>query len=89
MLVRWIVLVASVIVPRDRRTEWRAEWEAELAHDARRRRRSRGLAGIMCHATGVMADALWLQTGQWRSLRFLARNWRVSARRCCRSDQWS
>lgn len=76
MLSRWIVLAASLLVPGDRRAEWRQEWEAEFAH--REHQRARGRRLRWRDGLGAVMDAVFLQAGQWRSLRFLMRNWRVS-----------
>jgi predicted permease len=76
MLSRWIVLAASLLVPRDRRGEWREEWEAEFAHHEHQR--ARGRRSLLRDALGAVSDAAFLQAGQWRSLRFLMRNWRIS-----------
>ncbi|HTM30717.1 MAG TPA: ABC transporter permease [Vicinamibacterales bacterium] len=77
MPARWIVIAASLLVPPGQRAEWRAEWEAELAHYARVRSARR--ISTVRRSAGAVIDALWLQAGQWRSLRFLLRNYRVSA----------
>jgi predicted permease len=76
MLPRWIVFAASLLVPGNRRGDWRQEWEAEFAH--RERQRGRGRRPRLREAFGALSDAFFLQAGQWRGLRFLMRNWRVS-----------
>jgi hypothetical protein len=56
-LSRAIVHAASILVPRDRRAEWRAEWAAELHHV-----QARGGPALRM-ALGAVADALELGMG--------------------------
>jgi hypothetical protein len=62
-LERWIVPIASALVPATRRTDWAKEWHAELwqLRHGDRRRRNRDLASVMSLAYGLIADAAWLR----------------------------
>jgi predicted permease len=81
-LQRWIVAVASRLVPRSERREWREEWNAELHHrdtvHERWHRHPRGL-GRWRESSGALWDALWLQSRRWYSLRLFGRHWRLAA----------
>ncbi len=78
---RWIVAAASWFVPRDRRAEWRAEWDAEMAAHERRCHPGAGRPNsrLLRHSVGAIVDAAILQAGAWRTLRFLVYHWRVTA----------
>ncbi|MEO7192955.1 MAG: ABC transporter permease [Vicinamibacterales bacterium] len=79
-LYRWCLMIASRLVPKDIRVEWRAEWDAELhAHESS----LRPWAGtrrmdLLRRASGAFWDALWLQTSRWYSLRLFGRHWRLA-----------
>ena len=80
---RWILAVASRLVPKPLRTEWRAEWDAELHHrESSLRRWNRwdrpGRMDLVRRSAGALWDALWLQSSHWYSLRLFARHWRLS-----------
>src|SRR4051812_18707329 len=80
---RRLVALASLLVPRASRREWREEWEAELQHreavdrqwtgEARRRR-----LDLLRRSSGALWDALWLQSHRWYSLRLFGRHWRLA-----------
>jgi len=80
---RWIVALASRVVPKTLRREWRAEWEAELhyresrigAIDASDRWRRRDL---IARSAGALWDAVWLRSTRWHSMRVFARHWRLT-----------
>ena len=80
---RWILAIASRLVPRSMRAEWLAEWDAEIryresthrawpAHTRRRRH------DLIEHSVGAIWDALWLQSSRWYSLRLFGRHWRLT-----------
>jgi predicted permease len=80
---RWILAVASRLVPKPLRTEWRAEWDAELHHRESSLRRwnrwdRQGRMDLVRRSAGALWDALWLQSSHWYSLRLFARHWRLS-----------
>ncbi|MCZ6918764.1 MAG: ABC transporter permease [Gemmatimonadetes bacterium] len=66
---RWIIRVASRLVPPARRPEWLEEWEAELWHWGWRNRINSGrppsaIRGmVMC--LGAVSHALWEQKKEW------------------------
>ena len=81
---RWIVAVASLLVPKASRREWRHEWDAELhqrettrsqwtGHVRRRR------LDLLWQSSGAFWDALWLQSARWYALRLFGRHWRLAA----------
>lgn len=85
---RWganaLLAVASVLVPGDRRGEWREEWSAEL--ETLRRAREDGIQGLptpIGFAMGVLPHGMWMRTEGWtmdsvfQDLRFA---WRVLRR---------
>jgi predicted permease len=81
---RWIVTIASRLVPRASRREWRQEWDAELRHreaaGAQWAGRARGhRLELLRQSTGAIWDALWLQSHRWYSLRLFGRHWRLAA----------
>ena len=80
---RWILRLASHLVPKTFRQEWRAEWEAELQYRetakqpwASRRRTPR--FNLVRETFGAVFDALWLQSSRWYSLRLFGRHWRLA-----------
>src|SRR3954469_15046050 len=80
---RWIVAVASLLVPRAFRREWRDEWDAELHEQETRRTRFIGrLHGtrlaLMRHSAGAFWDALWPRSSRWYTLRLFGRHWRLA-----------
>lgn len=79
-----LLAVASVLVPSDRRAEWREEWSAEL--ETLRRARQEGVRGLPTpieFAIGVLPHGMWMRTEGWtmdsvvQDLRFA---WRVLRR---------
>jgi putative ABC transport system permease protein len=63
---RWIIRVVSAVVPTRLRTDWRREWEAELAHQESaagnwNRPRWRARMDLLRHSLGSARDAAWLQ----------------------------
>ena len=81
-LYRWILSLVSWLVPKDTRADWRAEWEAELQHRemvaAQWRPSPRGNVTLWREISGAFADALWLQSARWHSLRLFGRHWRLA-----------
>jgi predicted permease len=80
---RWIVLLASWLVPGALRAEWRAEWHGELDHreTARAQWARRHLhfrLDLIRPSVGAFWDALWLQSSRWYSLRLFGRHWRMA-----------
>ena len=80
---RWIIDLASRLVPKGIRQEWRAEWEGELHHresvGVRWSGRSRGnRLDLMRQSLGAVWDALWLQSSGWHSARVFGRHWRLA-----------
>src|SRR5262249_23318588 len=80
---RWIIAVASRLVPKALRQEWRAEWEGELHHResvgmpwSTRSRGSR--MDLIRQSVGAVWDAWWLQSSRWHSVRFWGRHWRLT-----------
>src|SRR5262249_40114286 len=77
------IALASRLVPKELRQEWRAEWEGELHH-----RESVGVSwrtsshgsrmDLIRQSVGAIWDALWLQSSRWDSVRFLGRHWRLT-----------
>jgi predicted permease len=62
----WLVAVASRLVPRAERAEWRGEWEAELEHRWGSLRRRRELSwrtsmDLVRRAFGALPDAAWIR----------------------------
>jgi predicted permease len=80
---RWILAVASRLVPKAMRDEWRAEWDAELDHRERSLRewRTRGRGrrlDLARRSVGAFWDALWLRSARWYSMRLFGRHWRLA-----------
>ena len=79
---RWIVWLASLVVPRAQREEWRAEWESELHFREASRvewsRHRRFRLDLIRPSIGAFWDALWLQSSRWYSLRLFGRHWRMA-----------
>ena len=80
---RWILAIATRIVPASLRPEWRAEWDAELHHresSLQQWKRSDrcGRIELFRRSTGALWDALWLQSSRWHSVRLLGRHWRLA-----------
>lgn len=57
-LARAIVRLSAWLVPQDARSDWRAEWLAEI--------QARAASGVLWIACGAPLHALWLQKEQWR-----------------------
>ena len=77
LLARGIVALASPLVPRWRRREWRETWEGELWHGgARRRARTlRRSIGALPHALSLRASG-WSRNGLLRDLHYGLRSLR-------------
>jgi putative ABC transport system permease protein len=73
----WVRLV-SLVVPRDRRAEWREEWESELWHEARHgasheftggvrgaAAETSALARLLARASGALPHALAIRVADW------------------------
>src|SRR5215831_2461247 len=79
---RWILALVSWLVPKDARADWRAEWEGELQHRemvaGQWRQSSRSRLTLIRETSGAFADALWLQSARWHSLRLFGRHWRLA-----------
>jgi predicted permease len=79
---RWLLGLASRLVPKDLRAEWHSEWDAELSHrelvnrqwTGTRRRR----LDLVRRSGGAFWDALWLQSSRWYTLRLFSRYWRLA-----------
>ena len=56
-----LVRVASRLVPRRLRDDWRAEWEAELTAAAREPVTPKPEADLVRHAMGSFVDAFWIR----------------------------
>jgi predicted permease len=81
---RWIVAVASLLVPKGTRREWRSEWEAELHQREAMRAQwaghvRQGRLALLRQSAGAFWDALWLQSNRWYTLRLFTRHWRLAA----------
>jgi predicted permease len=77
---RGIIRAASVLVPASSRSDWRAEWVAELDTELHSRSQwpQRGGAALLFRCFGAFLDAAWMrllfvQHGIWLDLRFGAR----------------
>jgi putative ABC transport system permease protein len=62
----WLVAIASRLVPRAERDEWRGEWEAELSHRWGSLRHRRDLSwrtsmDLVRRAFGALPDAAWIR----------------------------
>jgi predicted permease len=79
---RWFLAIVSWLVPKDARVDWRAEWEAELQHRemvaAQWQPSPRATLTLIREISGAVADALWLQSARWHSLRLFGRHWRLA-----------
>jgi putative ABC transport system permease protein len=62
---RAILALASALVPRWRRAEWREEWEAEVAHASPARSTSRDVARIAVRCLGAFPHAAHLRVADW------------------------
>jgi len=59
LVARWLIRLASVLMPARDRADWRAEWESELWHEARRLRESGESAkSLVLGALGAIRDAV-------------------------------
>ena len=81
---RWLIALASRLVPRGLRPAWRDEWNAELHHREATLNKWRALTArdrgrLLRESLGALWDALWLQSSRWQSLRFLAKHGRLTA----------
>src|SRR6185295_18870438 len=79
---RWIVRLASWLVPGALRAEWRAEWDGEIEHREAARAQWAGHHAVRLDlirpSVGAFWDALWLQSSRWYSLRLFGRHWRMA-----------
>lgn len=79
---RWIVRLASWLVPGALRAEWRAEWDGEIHHRESARAEWAGhrlfRVDLIRPSMGALWDALWLQSSRWYSLRLFGRHWRMA-----------
>ena len=79
---RWIVRLASWLVPGALRAEWRAEWDGEIHHRESARAEWAGhrlfRLDLIRPSMGALWDALWLQSSRWYSLRLFGRHWRMA-----------
>ncbi|HEY7820665.1 MAG TPA: ABC transporter permease, partial [Vicinamibacteria bacterium] len=64
-LSRWIVERASLLVPADRRADWRSMWLGEIWHRARKLE-SGGDLDLLRRSLGAFSHALYLSTMKWR-----------------------
>ena len=63
---RLLVHLTAVLVPGDRRADWREEWLGELdALADARERGGRGLPGALGFALGAVPHATWMRTEGW------------------------
>lgn len=80
---RWMLAVASLLVPRAARREWRDEWNAELHQREMMRSEWTHVSGrrfeLLRQSAGAFWDALWLQSNRWYALRLFGRHWRLAA----------
>ncbi len=81
-LCRWILRLASPLVPGPDRARWRSEWEAELWHasrdeppaserGARRPVPRPGSLALLARCLGAIPHALWLRRQDWRPEMFV------------------
>lgn len=84
-LALWLIRIAGWAVPRDRRSEWLRQWEAELTHRWRIRNESRGNAakgGLLVWSLGAFGHAWYMFRTEftmdsiWQDLRFAVRSLR-------------
>jgi putative ABC transport system permease protein len=67
-LPHWLIALAGLLVPRWRRREWRAEWDAEIWHaeqPASKGRERRGRGKVVRHSLGAFEHAFWLRKRGW------------------------
>ena len=78
-----MVAVASLLVPRGSRREWRDEWVAELHEREATLHQWSGARGrrleLLRQTSGAFWDALWLRSSRWYALRLFGRHWRLAA----------
>jgi predicted permease len=81
MIARFLLKLAALLVPADRREEWREEWLAEL--DALVALRDQGEAGaypgVGSFVVGALPHALWIRTEGW-TMESLAQDIRFATR---------
>jgi len=66
--VRTVVAAVSIIAPRDRRDDWRREWEAEIWHFlATNPPRARTTLRVLWRLLGAVPHAVWLRQLDWRT----------------------
>lgn len=78
---RLVLRVASLLVPGDRRREWREEWEAELETlEALRRAGPGGVyPAVPAFVAGALPHALWMRAEGW-TMESVAQDLRYAAR---------
>jgi len=65
---RTVFAVVAFIVPRDRRDDWKREWEAEIWHFlATNAPGIRGSLGALWRLLGALPHAIWLRQLDWRT----------------------
>lgn len=88
---RGLIAAAAVLVPYDRRAEWKEEWEAEVWHELHgfgaRRRALAGL-GAVVRCLGAFAHAFWIRRERW-SMNAVWTKLRLSARRLARDPAFT
>lgn len=66
VVARLVIRVAGLFVPWGRRTEWREEWQGELAAlEHERAQGAAGLPGMLAYALGAVPHALWMRREGW------------------------
>lgn len=86
-----LLAAVSLLVPADRRTAWREEWESEVWHQVRRRSNRRGpVSGlaVVFRCLGAVPHALWIRRGRWK-VHAMWTNLRLSARGLARDPAFS
>lgn len=78
---RWMVALASRLVPKDTRADWRQEWDGELTHRETTLNRwsPPRQRDLVRRSAGAFWDALWMRSSRWRSLRLFVRHWRLTS----------
>jgi putative ABC transport system permease protein len=65
-LARGLVRAASFLVPREERSRWIQEWEAELSHRLRGEVETRDALRLLRRSAGALPHALWHLREAWR-----------------------
>ena len=85
-LARWMLRIASWVVPRSDRAEWRAEWEAELT--ALEAGGPEGSPGPFRFVVGCWLHAMWARREAW-TLEALWTETRLAARGLARNPTFT